>query len=503
VESVLERLSSFIWGPFLLIPLLAAAGLYLTFRLRGLQFRQLGPALYLAFVRRREADAQGDISHFQALMTALAATVGTGNIAGVATAIAAGGPGALFWMWMTGLVGMATKYAEALLSVHFRVQDRRGWMSGGPMYFLSRGLPWPRVGRALGAAFAGFAALAAFGIGNGVQSREVAGALETAFGTDPLGTTVVMALLVAAVTLGGVRAIGRFAGLFVPAMVLLYGGAAVVILVLNAEHLPAALEAVFRGAFGAEALGGGLLGASVSSALRFGIARGVFSNESGLGSAGIAAAAAATREPVRQALVSMTQTFLDTLVVCTLTGLVILTTVVADVERSAENTPQQVARAERVLREATQAGRLDPLARDFEARVAEQAPEHAAAAPLARWRLVSGAEWTTLAFRRSLPGESGGVLVALGLAFFAFSTILGWSYYGEKCVQYLFGDAVVIAYRVLFAAMVVIGPLAFGPAIWLLSDVMNGLMALPNLIGLLLLSGLAARLTREFFARAG
>jgi len=503
VESVLERLSSFVWGPFLLIPLLAGVGLFLSVRLRGLQFRQLGPALHLAFVRRREEGADGDISHFQALMTALAATVGTGNIAGVATAIAAGGPGALFWMWMTGLVGMATKYAEALLSVHFRVQDRSGAMSGGPMYFLSRGLPWPRLGRVLGAAFAGFAALAAFGIGNGVQSREVAGALETAFGADRLGTSVVLAGLVAAVTLGGVRAIGRFAGFFVPSMVVLYGAAALAILVRNAEHLPAALAAVFRGAFGAEALGGGLLGASLSAALRFGVARGVFSNESGLGSAGIAAAAAATREPARQALVSMTQTFLDTLVVCTLTGLVILTTVVADVERGAGSSPEAVARAEAALREAADAGRLDPLARDFAQRAAAEAPEHAAAAPLARWRLVSGAEWTTLAFRKSLPGDSGGVVVALGLAFFAFSTILGWSYYGEKCVQYLFGDGVVVAYRVVFAGMVVVGPLLFGPAIWLLSDVMNGLMALPNLVGLVLLSGLAVRLTREFLSGRG
>ena len=237
VDALLERTSGFVWGPFLLIPLLLGTGLYLTVRLRGLQFRMLIPALYLALVKRSEPGGKGDISHFQALMTALAATVGTGNIAGVATAIAAGGPGALFWMWMTGLVGMATKYAEALLSVRFRVVDERGHESGGPMYFLSRGLPWPRAGRILGGAFAAFAAVAAFGIGNGVQSREVANALQTSFGWNPLATTTCMAILVAAVILGGVRAIGRVAGVFVPVMLVFYGLGAMVAQNLGAFYL--------------------------------------------------------------------------------------------------------------------------------------------------------------------------------------------------------------------------------------------------------------------------
>ncbi len=486
------------WGPWLLIPLLVGTGFYLSVRLRGLQFRELGHSLWLAFVKRREAGAEGDISHFQALMTALAATVGTGNIAGVATAIAAGGPGALFWMWVTGLVGMATKYAEALLSVRFREVDERGHMSGGPMYFLARGLPWRGVGRGLGAFFAAAAAVAAFGIGNGVQSQEVGSALRATFGIDPLHTSVAIALLVATVILGGIKAIGRFAALFVPAMVFLYGVGALVILARNAELIPAALGAVFQGAFGPSALAGGALGASVSAAVRFGVARGIFSNESGLGSAGIAAAAAATRAPVRQALVSMTQTFIDTIVICTLTGLVILTTLFGDLERAGEIDPAELAGVTARLEEARESGVLDPMDRTFGERVVEVAPEAGPLANVARWKVVNGAEWTTLAFRESLPGNVGGVIVSLGLALFAFSTILGWSYYGEKSFQYLFGVGVVIPYRLFFAAMVVIGPLVFGRAIWLLSDVMNGLMALPNLIGLLALSGLVVRETRAY-----
>ncbi|MDX1650203.1 MAG: amino acid carrier protein, partial [Myxococcota bacterium] len=297
VAALLGRISGVVWGPYLLIPLLVGTGLFLTFRLRGLQFRELPRALHLAFVERREPGSRGDISHFQALMTALAATVGTGNIAGVATAIAAGGPGALFWMWVTGLVGMATKYAEALLSVRYRVEDHRGTMLGGPMVFLARGLPWRRTGRVLGGFFAVAAAFAAFGIGNGVQSQEVGSALQTVFGFEPLAVLVVLALGVGAVILGGIRAIGRFTGFFVPLMLLFYVLGSLAVVLLNAAHVPAAFAAVFRGAFGSQALAGGLLGASVSAAVRFGVARGIFSNESGLGSAGIAAAAAATQVP--------------------------------------------------------------------------------------------------------------------------------------------------------------------------------------------------------------
>ena len=404
MDAWLGSISGFVWGPLFLIPLLVGTGLYLTLVLRGLQFRALGPALWLALVVRHEPEGEGEISHFQALMTALAATVGTGNIAGVATAIAAGGPGALFWMWMTGLVGMATKYAEALLSVRYRELDARGEMSGGPMYFLSKGLPWPRLGRQLGGSFALFAAIAAFGIGNGVQSNEVGNALRATLGFEPRITQAILAVLVAVVILGGVRSIARVSSALVPVMVVFYLVAGCVILVLNAAWIPKALAAVFGAAFSPSAFGGGMLGASVAAAMRFGIARGVFSNESGLGSAGIIAAAASTREPVRQALVSMTQTFLDTLVVCSVTGLVILTTLVQDVDRVG---PLEPADVETALARIAEVPGLDPSADDFEAEFERAAPEWAHMAPLARWRLLNGAEWTTLAFRESLPGGRG------------------------------------------------------------------------------------------------
>jgi AGCS family alanine or glycine:cation symporter len=459
LTSFLEVASGLVWGPFVLIPLLVGTGLYLTIRLKGLQFQKLGPSLRLALIERREKGAEGDISHFQALMTALAATVGTGNIAGVATAIAAGGPGALFWMWITGLIGMATKYSEALLSVRYREVDANGHMSGGPMYFLARAIPNRTLGRTLGAAFALFAAVAAFGIGNGVQSQEVATALKGSFGWAPLATSSGLAILVALVILGGIRSIGRFASAVVPTMIVFYMVGAAVVLFVNAHHIPRAFALVFEGAFSETALGGGLLGASVAAAVRFGLARGVFSNESGLGSAGIAAAAAATREPVRQAMVSMTQTFIDTLIVCTMTGLAILTAVLADVDAIG---------------------------------VADAA---------ARWGALNGAEWTAAAFRGSIPGGRGDLVVSVSLALFAFSTMIGWSYYGEKSIQYLAGLRAVIPYRIVFAAMIVLGPMIFDHRVWLVSDITNGLMAIPNLIGLILLSGVIVRETRAYFSR--
>jgi AGCS family alanine or glycine:cation symporter len=502
VTEVLESLSGFIWGPFFLIPLLVGTGAYLTVVLRGLQFRELGHSLWLALVKRKERGAEGDITHFQALMTALAATVGTGNIAGVATAIAAGGPGALFWMWITGLLGMATKYAEALLSVRYRAVDERGEMAGGPMYFLARGIGSRTLGRTLAAAFAIFAALAAFGIGNGVQSEEVGNALRVTFGLPPRATQAALAILVAAVTIGGIRSIGRFSGFLVPVMVVVYMAGAGAVLILNAAYIPRAFEAVFLSAFRPSAIGGGLLGASLAAAVRFGFARGIFSNESGLGSAGIAAAAAATREPVRQAMISMTQTFIDTLVICTMTGLVILTTIVKDADRVGAVDPSALQSVVTRVAAAQDAGELDALSNDFLSDASRVLPEgEAKLARLARWQAARGSEWTMLAFRESLPGYYGGAIVSIGLGLFAFSTIIGWSYYGERSLQYLTGAWVVKPYRIVFAAMVVIGPLMFDRRIWLLSDVMNGLMALPNLLGLLLLSGVVVRETRSYFAR--
>ena len=443
VTQLVESAASFVWGPWLLVPLLLLTGLYLTVLLKGLQFRKLGHGLYMALIVRKEGTAEGDISHFQALMTALASTVGTGNIVGVATAMAMGGPGALFWMWMTGLVGMATKYAEAILSVKYRVVNELGEQSGGPMYYLSRGIRWPLLGRALAGMFAACGACAAFGIGNMVQSNAVAGALQQSFTVPPWITGTVVCVLLAAVILGGIRSIGRFTGVFVPLMILLYIGGTGAIIVRYFEHIPAAFALVFQGAFQGTAAVGGFAGAAVAHAVRYGVARGIFSNESGLGSAGIAAAAAQTRYPARQALVSMTQTFIDTIVVCTLTGVVILVT--------------------------------DAWKSDYD-----------------------GAPLTQLAFRSGLPGDWGGWLVATSLSMFAFSSMLGWCYYGERCIEYLLGTRAIFPYRLLYIAAAFAGTLHSLTFVWTFSDLMNGLMALPNLIGLLLLSGVIVRETLAY-----
>ena len=437
----LNVINDFVWGVPLLV-LLVGTGVYLTIRLRGLQFRALWYSLWLALVKRKEeGDSPGDITHFQALMTALAATVGTGNIAGVATAIAVGGPGALFWMWVTGLVGMATKYAEAFLGVKYRVTDANGTMSGGPMYYIANGLGW----KWLGWLFALFASIAAFGIGNMVQSNSVADAVQGAFGIPVWITGIVLAVSTALVILGGIKSIGRVTEFLVPFMIVFYMLAAIVVTILNYEGIPAIFQYVFMDAFNPSAAAGGFLGASVMLTVRMGVARGVFSNESGLGSASIAAAAAQTKHPVTQALVSMTQTFIDTIVVCSFTGFVIISS--------------------------------------------------------GAWSTgLTGAELTTVAFSHGLPGNWGGIIVALGIIFFAYSTILGWSYYGEKSLAYLVGEKFAKPYRILFCVFVFVGAVVRLDLVWALSDVMNGLMAFPNLIGLIGLAGIVAAESRAYFA---
>ena len=439
--AALNAINAWVWGPPTLT-LLVGTGLYLTWLLRGLQLRILWHALYLALVVRREPDDEpGDISHFQALMTALAATVGTGNIAGVATAIAVGGPGALFWMWVTGIVGMATKYAEAVLAVRYRVRDARGQMCGGPMYYLSDGLglPW------LGTLFAVFTAIAGFGIGNMVQSNSVAHAAQDAFGIDPLLSGVVMAVATGAVILGGIQWIGRAASLLVPVMIIFYVAGSLLALALHADRILPALGLVFTHAFSPTAASGGFAGAAVLLTIRMGVARGVFSNESGLGSAPIAAAAAKTRHPVAQAMVSMTQTFIDTIIVCTMTGLVI------------------------IISGAWSSG-------------------------------STGSVLSTQAYSTALPGNQGGIIVAVGLILFAYTTLLGWSYYGEKAVEYLFGESAILPYRGVWVVLIVVGAVAQLDVVWAFADVMNGLMALPNLVGLIGLSGVVAEETRKYFA---
>ena len=439
ILNILNLLSGYIWG-IPLILLLLGTGIYLTFMLRGLQFTALIPALYLALVKKNDPnETEGDISHFQALMTALAATVGVGNIAGVATAIAVGGPGAIFWMWVTGLVGMATKYSEAILAVKYRKKDANGAMIGGPMYYISDGLglKW------LGVLFAVFAAIAAFGIGNMVQSNSVSDAVNTAFGVSPWITGIVICIASGLVIIGGIKSIARVTSTVVPFMILFYILGAVLILIQNYEAIPHAIKLIFYHAFNPTAAAGGFLGATISQSIRMGVARGIFSNESGLGSSPIAAAAAKTSNPVRQALVSMTQTFIDTIVVCSFTGILIISSGFWD---SGE----------------------------------------------------TGAALTAMAFEEGIPFGIGAEMLSICLAFFAFSTILGWSYYGEKAVQFLFREKAIMPYRALFTAFVLIGAVAKLDLVWTFADIMNGLMAFPNLVGLIGLSNVVLLETKKY-----
>ena len=434
--------SGYVWGVPLLV-LLVGTGILLTVRLRGIQVTMLGHALRETFARSRENE-MGDISHFKALMIALAATIGTGNIIGVATAISVGGPGALFWMWVTAAVGMATKYGEGVLAVKYRVVDENGEMAGGPMYYLERGLgqKW------LGVLFALFGAIASFGIGNTVQANAVSGNLKEALGIDPLLTGVVLAACTAAVIIGGVKKIGNVAAVMVPVMAVVYVLGCLAILVRFAGEVPAAFALVFSDAFTGTAATGGFVGATVMLAIQKGVSRGVFSNESGLGSAPIAAAAAKTNEPCQQALVSMTGTFIDTIIVCTMTGLVLIVT--------------------------------------------------------GAWH--SGTEVAALtksAFDIGLPGNAGGFIVSFGIIFFAYSTILGWAYYGEKCMEYLAGVRAVLPYRLIYSVSVAVGATVKLDLVWNFADVMNGLMAIPNLIGLVGLSGVIVAETNRFLKETG
>jgi len=441
--EAIESVRKFIWG-WPLMTLLGGAGIFLTVRLRGIQFRKLLPALWMARPGGGgdEGDA-GDISNFQALMTALSATVGTGNIAGVATAIAAGGPGALFWMWMMGLVGMALKYSEAVLAVEYREKDHRGEMCGGPMYYISRGLGW----KPLAVMFAIFTVIASvFGIGNVVQSNTIAATLEASANVPPYVTGLVLMVATGVVLLGGIKSIGRVTGVLVPTMIFFYVAGTFTILFLHADAIPGAFVQIIDDAFTPTAATGGFLGGSVMLAMREGVSRGLFSNESGLGSAPIAAAAAQTDHPCQQGLISMTQTFIDTIVVCTMTGLVLIVT--------------------------------------------------------GAWSNgATGAALTSKAFETGMRG--GHYIVLIGLPLFAYSTMLGWSYYGEKALEYLVGERAVPWYRGFFILFVGIGAVAHVEVVWSLADICNAFMAFPNLIGLIALAPVVVRLTKEYAARGG
>lgn len=432
LERFLQAVSNVVWGPPLLV-LLFGTHLYLTVRLRFMQ-RYIFRAIRLSFSRTREGE--GDISQFGALTTALAATIGTGNIVGVATAIGAGGPGAVLWMWLTGVFGIATKYGEAVLAVKYRVRTPQGTMAGGPMYALERGLGM----RWLAVLFAAFTAVAAFGIGCMVQANSISSLARETFRVSPWLTGAIMTACTAVVILGGIRSIAAVCERLVPFMAVFYVLGCVVLLAMRADTLPDTLALIVRGAFSGQAAVGGFLGAGMKEAMRYGIARGLFSNESGLGSAPIVAAAAQTRNPVRQALVSSTGTFWDTVVVCAMTGLVLVN--------------------------------------------------------MGDWRQgLQGAALTGAAF--SEIHGIGPVVLTVGLLTFVFSTILGWSYYGERAAEYLCGPRAIRPYRLAWVAAVMVGSVVSLPAVWAFADIANGLMAVPNLVSLLLLSGVIVAETRE------
>ena len=441
LSQVIKDLNGLVWGPFMLA-LILGVGIFLMIGLKFMPLLKLTTGFRLLFSSEK-GQSKGEISPFQALMTALSATIGTGNIAGVATAIFLGGPGALFWMWCTALVGMATKYAEAVLAVKYREVDEQGNFVGGPMYYIKKGLgqrwAW------LGATFAFFAAIAGFGIGNTVQANSVAHALESAFSLPPWLSGLVLMALVGAVLVGGIKRIGVVAGTLIPFMAIAYLVASFAVLAINANAIPNAFSLIFNHAFSPVAAQGGFAGAAVWMAIRFGVARGVFSNEAGLGSAPIAHAAAKTDAPVRQGLIAMLGTFIDTIIICTLTGLVIITS--------------------------------------------------------GLWTSgASGAALTANAFAVALP-DMGREIVAIALALFAFTTILGWSYYGERCITYLFGARWVTAYRMLWVIMIPIGTVMKLDFVWLVADTLNAMMALPNLVALALLGPVVFKATKAYFAK--
>ncbi len=442
-EAILNTIDSFIWGPPLLI-LLSGTGLYLTLRLGFIQIIHLPRALAYLFKKDNVGKDKGDVSAFAALCTALAATIGTGNIVGVATAVQAGGPGAIFWMWLVALLGMATKYAECLLAVKYRVRDKNGFMAGGPMYYIERGLgiKW------LAQLFAVFGILVAFfGIGTFPQVNAITQAMQDTFNIPVIITAVIITVLVALIILGGVKRIAIASSVIVPFMAILYVATSVVILVLNWDRVPDALGLIIHSAFDPQSAIGGALGFTVMKAIQSGVARGIFSNESGLGSAPIAAAAAQTKEPARQGLISMTGTFLDTIIVCTMTGIVLVLT--------------------------------------------------------GTWQNpnVAGAVATNLAFAQGLGTSVGATIVTIGLLFFAFTTILGWCYYGERCFVYLVGIRGIKLYRLTFIILVGAGSFLHLNLIWILADIVNGLMAFPNLIALIGLRKVVIEETKDYFAR--
>lgn len=443
--EILNAVDSFVWGP-VLITLLLGTGLFLTIRLKLIQLFKFGYAWKLISGKYDDPEDEGDITHFQALSTALSATIGTGNIAGVATAIAAGGPGAVFWMWVTAFFGMSVKFTSCMLAVKYRQVNEDGSASGGPMYYLSMGLGK----RWLGLLFALFAVIASFGIGNMVQANSVAQPMSD-LGVPRFVTGLILMVLVGVVILGGISRIASVASKIVPFMSIVYVFAAIFILVLNYDKVPGVLAMIVKYAFNPTAAAGGFVGATVMQTIRFGVARGLFSNEAGLGSAPIAHAAAKTKHPTREGLVAMLGPFIDTLVICTMTAMVILISGMWQAK--------------------------DPVTGNQ----------------------LSGALLSSEAFESTL-GIFGSYIVSIGMIFFAYSTIIAWSYYGDRSAEFLLGKKSIVYYRILFTIMVPMGATMKLDVVWMVSDITNALMAFPNLVGLLLLSGVAAREANKYFS---
>ena len=444
LSNFLQQVNRLVWG-IPLICLLLGTGIYFTCRLKFLQFAKLPLAFKL--MMEKSDDTEGDVSSFQALCTALSSTIGTGNIVGVATAIIAGGPGALFWMWVSALFGMATKYAEGLLAIVYRQKDGKGQMSGGPMYYLANGLQNKKLGKFLACLFSIFGvAVALLGIGTFTQVRSISDAAEAVLHVSPAFTSIVLIILVGFITIGGIKRIASVSEVVVPFMTIAYIVSVVIIMIANIDKIPETISLVFRSAFTPSAAFGGSVGITMRMAIRSGISRGIFSNESGLGSSPIAAAAAKTNSCVEQGLVSMVGTFIDTICVCTMTGFAII---------------------------ITRSYMLN----------------------------VQGSAMTTFAFTKGLPiHELGVYIVNIGLIFFAFTTIIGWNYYGEKCIQYLLGEKAILPYKIIFIVFIGIGPFMSLDFVFTLADIVNGLMAFPNLIGLVALRKVVYKETKHYFS---
>ena len=439
MNETLSAISSIVWGPYMLAFILGV-GLLLTIRIKAISLRKI-PYAFSRLAKGHHLDGKGTVAPFNALMMSLSATIGTGNIAGVATAIGLGGPGALFWMWCSALLGMATKYAEAVCAVNYREQSETGEYVGGPMYYIKNGLG--KNWQWLAILFAVFGAAAGFGIGNTVQVHSVADSVHQSFGLPHKITAFILFVLVGLVLIGGVKRIALVARYCVPFMAIAYLIAGLAVILFNLSEVPGAVALVFESAFTPVAAQGGFAGAAVALAIQFGIARGVFSNEAGLGSAPIAHAAAATDSPVKQGTIAMLGTFIDTIIVCSITGVAILVTGVWTGE-------------------------------------------------------AQGAAMSQAAFAKVLP--FGDIVVSLALVVFAFTTIIGWSYYSERCLEFLFGNKVIMLFRVIWVAVVPMGALLGLKTVWIVADILNGLMALPNLIALILLSGVVAKLTKDYYS---